>query len=98
MLTREEMRELLAKVAEERGWPSTARNLREDNIFCGNVEIGNVYEAMRRVYSLTHKFDWEPLAKALFQIEHDPSIPDQAWFDFQGKAQRIIAALNSPAT
>lgn len=41
---------------------------------------------------------WEPLAKALFEIERDPAIKDQAWFDFQGKAQRILAIINSPST
>lgn len=42
--------------------------------------------------------EWAPLAKALFQLERDPNIKDQAWFDFQGKAQRILAALNSQST
>lgn len=41
---------------------------------------------------------WVPLAKALFDTERDPAIKDQAWFDFQGKAQRILAAMNVPAT
>lgn len=40
--------------------------------------------------------DWAPLAKALFQVEHDPKIKDQAWFDFQGKAQRLIALMQTP--
>lgn len=33
------------------------------------------------------------LAKALFEIERNPKIKDQAWFDFEGKAQRIIDAM-----
>lgn len=38
--------------------------------------------------------DWAPLAKALFEIERNPDIKDQAWFDFQSKAQRIIAIMS----
>lgn len=38
---------------------------------------------------------WEPLAKALFSVERNPDIKDQAWFDFQGKAQRIVAAMQA---
>lgn len=39
--------------------------------------------------------DWAPLAKALFQIERDTAITDQAWFDFRGKAERLIAAMQN---
>jgi hypothetical protein len=52
MLTDADIREMVAKVAEARGWPTTARNLREDNIFCGTVEIGNVYAAIRAAFAL----------------------------------------------
>lgn len=37
--------------------------------------------------------DWVPLAKALFEVERNPAIKDQAWFDFQGKAQRLVAIM-----
>lgn len=66
MLTKEAMRELLAKVAEERGWPNEARNLREDNVFSGQVVIGNVYEAMQRAYQLGRG-------------EKDGNLPADAW-------------------
>lgn len=36
--------------------------------------------------------DWGPLAKALFAVEGKQT-PDQAWFDYQNKAQRLIAAM-----
>lgn len=52
MLTDADIREMVAKVSEARGWPNTARNLREDNAFCGTVEIGNVYAAMRAAFAL----------------------------------------------
>jgi hypothetical protein len=34
------------------------------------------------------------LAKALFEMERDPKIKDQAWFDFLSKADRIIALMS----
>lgn len=34
--------------------------------------------------------EWVPLAKALFDLEHNPKFPDQSWFDFQGKAQLLL--------
>lgn len=58
-LTDAEIREMVAKVAEERGWPTTARNLREDNVFCAQVEIGNVYGAMREALALGVKQERE---------------------------------------
>ena len=33
------------------------------------------------------------LATALFKIERNPAVKDQAWFDFLGKADRMIAAM-----
>lgn len=38
--------------------------------------------------------EWVALAKALFEVERDPRIKDQAWFDFQGKAQRLLAIMS----
>lgn len=40
-------------------------------------------------------WDWVPLAKALFDLERNPAIKDQAWFDFQSKAELIIRAMAS---
>lgn len=57
MLTNEEIREMVAKAAEERGWPNTARNLREDSVFCAQVEIGNIYAAMRAAYDLGRRHE-----------------------------------------
>lgn len=43
--------ELLAKVCDDRGWPTEARHIREDSVFNGSVTIGNVREALRRAYA-----------------------------------------------
>lgn len=40
------------------------------------------------------KLTWQVLAKALFAIDRNPAVADQAWFDFQGKAERLIAAIH----
>lgn len=37
--------------------------------------------------------EWQLLAKALFALEHNPAIKDQAWFDFQGKAERLLRMM-----
>lgn len=38
--------------------------------------------------------DWVPLAKAMFKV-HGPATPDGAWFDYQAKAQLLIAAMQN---
>ena len=47
-------------------------------------------------FSISRAADRAALAKALFQIERNPNIKDQAWFDFYGKADLILAAIANP--
>lgn len=35
------------------------------------------------------------LATALFQVERNPAVKDQAWFDFLGKADLMIEAMRN---
>ena len=66
-----------------------------DKIKSAVLERADQFKACADALEAKAADDWVPLAKALFQIEHDPSITDQAWFDFQNKAQRILAIINS---
>lgn len=37
--------------------------------------------------------NWVMLAQALIKLERDPKGKDQAWFDFMGKAQRLLRLM-----
>jgi hypothetical protein len=77
----------------EQGWEPFAVTSVRSNADSSRTDATHYFRRQAAVEP-TKDAGWEPLAKALFEIERDPQIKDQAWFDFQGKAQRLVALMS----